>query len=114
MTVFKIFLICGLIVVARTYMTQARSPLRDRAVVLAGLAALVAAVIYPDGSSWVAHRLGIERGTDLASYVGFLLLFFLVGAQRLRLKEQERALTELVQTLALQRAQKPERPAPHA
>lgn len=104
MTAFKALAIAGLAVAATIYITRGRSPRRDRVVVLVLVAGLVVAVLVPHVTSIVAHHLGVGRGVDLAFYVGFLLLFFLVGMQRARLREQDRTITEIVRELALLRA----------
>lgn len=83
------------------YLMRMRSARSDRFVVLLFLGALVGMVVYPEASTWVANRLGIGRGVDLAFYLGFLLLAFVALLQRVRLREQERALTTLARELAL-------------
>jgi hypothetical protein len=67
----------------------------------------VAAVIYPDYTSAIAHFIGVRRGADLAFYLGFLLIFFLVGALRLQVRDNEHKLTALIREVAILTARAP-------
>ncbi|HVE92157.1 MAG TPA: DUF2304 domain-containing protein [Actinomycetota bacterium] len=101
---FKLFAIAVLAVVARLFLSQARSVLRDRLIVLALLTGLVAAVLFPESTSWVATKLGIGRGVDLAFYVAFLLLFFVVAALNARRRDLERSVTVLTREVSMLKA----------
>ena len=105
--VFKLLLIAAAALAARYYLTKTRSAGRDRLIVIVLLLGLIVGVVDPETTSWVAKQLGIGRGVDLAFYVGFLLLFFLVGVQRVRLREQQRSIATMVRELALLRARTP-------
>ena len=107
MILFKVLLIAGVISVALLYLARGRSPWRDRFVVLVLMAGLVVAVLVPDFTSVIAEHLGVGRGVDLAFYVGFLLLFFLVAMQRARIREQDRTITTIVREIALLKARSP-------
>ena len=106
--VFKLFVIASLVVVARLFLVGARSVLRDRLVVLGLFSGLVAAVLFPDSTSWVARKLGIGRGVDLAFYVAFLLLFFVVGVLNARRRDLERSVTTLVREIAMLKSRAPD------
>jgi hypothetical protein len=109
MIAFKALLVAGLLLVTIAYLTRGRSAGRDRALVLVLFSGLAVAVVFPEITSWLAKRLGVGRGADLAFYLGFLLLFFLVGIQRARLQRQDRTITTLVRELAILKAKQPER-----
>jgi hypothetical protein len=107
--IFRIVVAVAALIGVRYYVTRARSRGLDRLIVLALLGGLGAALIHPPITQWVAERFGIGRGVDLSFYVGFVLLFFLVGILRLRLRELERSLTVVVRRLALLEARAPDR-----
>jgi hypothetical protein len=108
MIAFKALVIAGLLSVTTVYLTRGRSLWRDRLLVLLMFAFLVVAVVFPNTTEFLARHLGVGRGVDLAFYVGFLLLFFLVGMQRARLRTQERTITTIVRELAILKARKPD------
>ncbi len=105
--VFKLGLIVVGLLIARFYLTKTRSAVRDRLIVLTLVVGLLVAVIDPQTTTWVANRVGIGRGADLVFYLGFLFLLFLAGAQRVRLREQQKAIVGIVRELALLRARTP-------
>ena len=105
--VFKLALVFVALAGVWFYLTRTRSRGFDRLITLALLGCLVAAVVYPPITSWLAKRLGIGRGVDLTFYVGFVFLLFLVGVQRVRLREYERSLSTVVRQLALLGAHSP-------
>lgn len=107
MTWIKLILLVGLVIVVRFYVRSPRSTLRDRLIVIPLALLLAAAVIYPELTSGVADLVGVGRGVDLAFYLGFLLIYFIVGMLRTQLTEQERKITSLVRELALLRASAP-------
>jgi hypothetical protein len=98
--VFKVVLVLGLLVVVRTYFVHLRTKWRDRIVILPLVGVLIASIIHPNLTTWAARRVGVGRGADLAFYIGFLLVGFLLALQRARLREQEQAITVLVRELA--------------
>jgi hypothetical protein len=107
MIAFKAVVIAGLVAVTGVYLTRGRSLWRDRFLVLFLFVCLVVAVVFPATTAVLADYVGVGRGVDLAFYVGFLLLFFLVGIQRARLRMQERTLSTIVRELAILRAKPP-------
>ena len=65
------------------------------------------AIVHPPLTTDVARLLGIGRGADLASYVAFLLAFFLIAVLYARHQETQRALTHVVREMAIIRARAP-------
>jgi len=101
MTIIKPILLIGVLMLMRLCLLAPRSTLRDR-LILTPLSALVLiAVIDPDVTTWAAHRLGVSRGSDLLFYLGFLLVFFVIGTLRLQVREQQAEITTLVRELGL-------------
>lgn len=105
--VFKLLLIAGLALILRVYLTSMRTGRRDRFIVVLLFAVLVGAVIYPEATTWIANRLGVGRGVDLAFYVAFLLLFFLASVFYSRYKELQRSMTIIVREIAILKARRP-------
>jgi small membrane protein len=63
-------------------------------------------IIFPEATSWLAHRLGIGRGADLIMYTSLLISFYLIFRLYVALARLEHAITVLVRANAL--AQLPE------
>ncbi|MFK0232172.1 DUF2304 domain-containing protein [Streptomyces vinaceus] len=61
----------------------------------------VYAVLRPTDVTWVAHQLGVGRGTDLVLYVMVLAMGFLTLNTFLRFRSLEKKLTDLARTVAL-------------
>ena len=105
---FKLFLIGALTMTVRVYLQRGRTILRDRLIILALFAGLLPAIAYPPLTTTVARWLGIGRGADLAMYVAFVLVFFLLAVLSARHQETQRAVTCLTREIALLRARQPE------
>lgn len=89
------------------YFRLVRSILMDRLIALILFVALSLLVVFPEMTIWVAHRLGVVRGTDLILYlymVGSTYLFVLIYARN---TGQEARITALVRALALHEASAP-------
>ncbi|MFD8412965.1 DUF2304 domain-containing protein [Streptomyces sp. NPDC059650] len=61
----------------------------------------VYAVLRPGDVTWVAHALGVGRGTDLVLYVMVLAMGFLTLNTFLRFRSLEKKITDLARTVAL-------------
>ncbi len=59
------------------------------------------AVLRPTDVTWVAHKLGVGRGTDLVLYVMVLAMGFLTLNTFLRFRSLEKKLTDLARTVAI-------------
>lgn len=71
---------------------------------------MVYAVIRPDDLTWVANRLGVQRGTDLVLYALVMAFAFVTVSTYVRFREQELRYSRLARTIALQNAVRPEDP----
>jgi small membrane protein len=58
-------------------------------------------IIFPEATSWLAHRLGIGRGADLIMYTSLLISFYLIFRLYVALARLEHAITALVRAHAL-------------
>ncbi|MFG2984184.1 DUF2304 domain-containing protein [Streptomyces sp. NPDC048258] len=61
----------------------------------------VYAVLRPTDVTWVAHQLGVGRGTDLVLYVMVLAMGFLTLNTFLRFRSLEKKITDLARTVAI-------------
>ncbi|MDZ4229704.1 MAG: DUF2304 domain-containing protein [Candidatus Veblenbacteria bacterium] len=59
-------------------------------------------VLVPDSASYLANLVGVGRGSDLVVYAAVVLAFYLLFKIFLRLERNERELTTIVRSLALQ------------
>ena len=69
---------------------------------------MVYAVIRPDDLTWVANRLGVQRGTDLVLYALVMGFAFVTVSTYVRFREQELRYARLARTIALSNAVRPE------
>ena len=69
---------------------------------------MVYAVIRPDDLTWVANRLGVQRGTDLVRYALVMGFAFVTVSTWVRFREQELRYARLARTIALADAVRPE------
>ncbi len=69
---------------------------------------MVYAVIRPDDLTWVANRLGVQRGTDLVLYALVMGFAFVTVSTWVRFREQELRYARLARTIALADAVRPE------
>ena len=69
---------------------------------------MVYAVIRPDDLTWVANRLGVQRGTDLVLSALDMGFAFVTVSTWVRFREQELRYARLARTIALADAVRPE------
>jgi hypothetical protein len=65
------------------------------------------AVLRPDDTTWLAHKLGVGRGTDLLVYLLVVAFAFVAVNTYLRFRTLERRFTDLARAVALSDAQAP-------
>lgn len=63
-------------------------------------------IVFPQITSYLAIKLGVGRGVDLAVYSSIILLYYLVFRLFIRLEKMEKNITELVRKMALDQKQK--------
>jgi hypothetical protein len=59
------------------------------------------AVVFPQGATRAANKVGVGRGADLVIYVALVALFYALFRLLLRIERTDRRLTELVRELAI-------------
>jgi len=103
-------LILLLIGVLLLYFSRLRSGLLDRLLVLVFGVLGLTMVVAPEWTNTVAHALGVGRGVDLFFYLAMVGFAFAILVLYSKMRDLETHLTNLVRTLALERAQpSPER-----
>ena len=65
---------------------------------------VVIAVLRPDWVDWLAHKVGVGRGTDLVVYALAIAFVFVSVNTYFRLKTQETRFTELARAIAVRDA----------
>lgn len=58
-------------------------------------------IVFPEGTTMLANRLGIGRGVDLAVYASIAMLFYLVFRLYVAIEDVRHEITELVRKIAL-------------
>ena len=72
------------------------------------VAFMVYAVLRPDDLTWVANRLGVQRGTDMVLYALVMAFAFVTVSTYVRFREQELRYARLARSVALQNAVRPD------
>jgi hypothetical protein len=62
---------------------------------------VVVAVFHPDTTSWLAIKLGVGRGVDIAMYLSIITIFYLLFRSFGKLDDLDRQLTRVVRANAL-------------
>jgi hypothetical protein len=107
MTVFQIFLLSALSLGAVAVAALAARRAIGRAAaafILLVLGAGIAFAMRPDLTTAIAHRLGINRGTDLLLYILVLAVVYGFIVIYLKLRRVRRELTVLVREIAVREA----------
>ena len=75
---------------------------RVAAVAVAALA--VVSVLFPEWTLWLAHRVGVTRGTDLVLYLFIVVVVVTSVGTYFRFAELDRRLVEIVRANAIREA----------
>jgi hypothetical protein len=59
-------------------------------------------VLLPETTSFVARRLGVGRGVDLAIYLAIIIIFYIIFHLSVRLRKIEGNITKIVRHLAVE------------
>jgi small membrane protein len=95
-----ILLLSSLIV----YFSYFRSILIDRLIALALFVLGIFAIIFPDTTTILANKLGVDRGTDLIFYVFALTTIFCIILLYSKITKSTRIQTEIVREIAIKNA----------
>lgn len=102
-------LIVMLIGVLVLYFRRLRSGLLDRLVVLAFGMLGIAMVVAPDWTTKAANLVGVGRGADMFFYLAIVGFSFAGLILYSKIRDLEASITQLVRTIAIERAQPPTR-----
>lgn len=64
-------------------------------------AGVIVVGVHPDATSWLATKLGVGRGVDIAMYLSILMLFYLLFRSFTKIEDLDRQLTRVVRANAL-------------
>jgi hypothetical protein len=104
---FQIILIVAMVAIAAYLIRATPTPKHlavRRLLVLVALVAAVVVVIWPGVLSWLAHVVGIGRGSDLLFYAAIVAFLFYVVVDYKRSVQASRATTRLARELTLAEA----------
>lgn len=104
---FQIILIVAMVAIAAYLIRATPTPKHlavRRLLVLVALLAAVVVVIWPGVLSWLAHLVGIGRGSDLLFYAAIVAFLFYVVVDYKRSVQAARATTRLARELTLSEA----------
>jgi hypothetical protein len=104
---FQIILIVAMVAIAAYLIRATPTPKHlavRRLLVLVALVAAVVVVIWPGVLSWLAHLVGIGRGSDLLFYAAIVAFLFYVVVDYTRSVQAARATTRLARELTLSEA----------
>lgn len=59
------------------------------------------AVVIPDSLSYIASKVGVGRGVDVAVYIAVLTLFYIVFRIFIRLEKMEKNISEIVRKISI-------------
>ena len=108
--IIKVLLVLGVCAAALALLrtTSSAQHLAVRRLAGVGIAVLgVASVLWPDAVTWVAHQVGVGRGTDLVLYAVAVVGLLFAALTSRRLAETDQRLVELTRALAIATARVP-------
>ncbi len=104
---FQAVLLVLIVLLGIFFVRRSRSRLANRTLSILMVLILVVFVIFPDVTTWIANRLGIGRGTDFLFYTFALFVLYTLGLIAIRMREQDRKLTQITRSLAIRDARSP-------
>lgn len=100
-------LLAALLMIAIYALSQWRvAPIVAAAILFSALAGSVV-VIFPDIATLAAQAIGIGRGADLITYVFIVSILAAILNIHIKLRANQRLVTELARSIALQTARSP-------
>jgi hypothetical protein len=101
MSLIQILLVCGTLSGLWLYFSFFKSVTRNRVLLLTLCGIGVLLVLFPEALTFLAHSLGVGRGTDLLFYLSLLIGFFAILNLNAKISMLERERTQLARELAL-------------
>lgn len=100
MNAIQFLLIGGVVGIFIYYISRFRSALADLVILSLFSAAAIFFILYPDETTVVANKLGVQRGADLLFYCCILFFLFIVVKLFARIRRLEKKLTEVIRNRA--------------
>ena len=100
----KIILVVGLVLLLRAFMTQRSMVLAKRLAGAVVFLSLFLLVLFPDVSTSIANKMGVDRGVDLIFYISHLFLLLLIIALWRRTIVLSGIITKLARHIAIDNA----------
>ena len=101
-------LLLGLLVIIFIYVI---SRLKNRKADIIILSTLIISgcifILFPDWTIYLAHKLGVGRGTDLVFYISTLIFWFVLLKLYARIRRLEQLLTQIIRNETLNNIQSP-------
>ncbi|MBS1760609.1 MAG: DUF2304 domain-containing protein [Bacteroidetes bacterium] len=107
MNAIQILLIGGVIAIFIYYIARFRSALVDLIILSLFSIAAIFFILYPDETTVIANKLGVQRGADLLFYCCILFFLFIVVKLFARVRRLEQKLTEVIRQRAKDEATVP-------
>lgn len=104
---FQAVLLVLILLLGIFFVRRSRSRLANRTLSILMALILAVFVIFPDLTTWIANQLGIGRGTDFLFYTFALFVLYILGLIAIRMREQDRKLTQITRSLAIRDARSP-------
>jgi hypothetical protein len=96
-----------LILILGVYLLRrSRSRLVGRVVMILLVLTLSIFVLFPEFTTWIANQLGVGRGVDFLFYVFALFVLYALVLLSIRLRDQDRKITQITRALAIRDAYK--------
>ncbi len=86
------------------FLRRSRSRLAGRVVLILFVLILSIFVLFPDITTWIANQVGVGRGTDFLFYTFALFVLYALSMIYLRLRDQDRKITQATRSLAIREA----------
>ncbi len=100
MNAIQILLIGGVIAIFIYYIARFRSALVDLIILSLFSITAIFFILYPDETTVIANKLGVQRGADLLFYCCILFFLFIVVKLFARVRRLEQKLTEVIRQRA--------------
>lgn len=104
----QFILIGGVLAIFIYYIARFRNALADLIILALFSAAAIFFILYPDETTVIANKLGVQRGADLLFYCCILLFLFILVKMFARIRRLENKLTNIIRNQAKENAKAPD------
>jgi hypothetical protein len=107
MNAIQYLLIGGVAGIFVYYISRFRNALLDLLILGLFSSAAIFFILYPDETTIIANKLGVQRGADLLFYCCILFFLFVIIKLFAKIRRLERKMTEIIRQRAKDEAKKP-------